>query len=76
MIYPIRAGDGYVISSRSMWLPGVYETERAARYAFRFPVAALQQLTERICWQDGEDRAITWADLRAAREAAAEGSAS
>jgi hypothetical protein len=67
MIHPTRSGDGYVISSRGMWLPGVYETERAARYAFRFPDEVLQDLSERIC-RDG--RVITSADLRAAREGA------
>ncbi len=33
----IHEVDGeYVISSGRVWLPGVYATERAARYAFRF----------------------------------------
>lgn len=26
----------YCISSNQVWLPGVYESERAAKYAFRF----------------------------------------
>jgi hypothetical protein len=65
MIYPSSSGNGYLISSRGMWLPGVYESERAARYAFRFPDAVLQELTERICHAG---RVITFADLRAERE--------
>ena len=35
MIHKVE--DHYVISSRQVWLPGAYDTERAAKYAFRFP---------------------------------------
>jgi len=38
----------YVISSRSVWLPGVYASERAARYAFRFSNATLQALQDSV----------------------------
>ena len=63
--------DGtFLISSRGCWLPGIYDSERAARYAFRFGDAALQGLSERICRIDGESRAITMDDLREARVAA------
>ncbi len=34
VIYPVD--NGYIISSGGVWLPGVYASERAARYAFRF----------------------------------------
>ena len=41
----IHGVNGYfVISSHEVWLPGVYESERAARYAFRFSDARLQAL--------------------------------
>lgn len=38
-IYPVTDDDGrtvYVISSGGHWRTGCYESERAARYAFRF----------------------------------------
>jgi hypothetical protein len=60
-----KTSDGtFVISSRGCWLPGVYATERAGRYAFRFTDEQLSGLTERIC--AGEGRAITSDDLRLA----------
>jgi hypothetical protein len=31
-----RADNEWVISACEVWRPGVYESERAARYAFRF----------------------------------------
>ena len=37
-------GGGYVISSHRVWRPGVYESERAARYAFRFSDDELKSL--------------------------------
>lgn len=40
--------NGYVISSRGCWLPGVYDSERAAKYAFRFPAEALQKLQDSV----------------------------
>lgn len=42
MIYPVEGG--FVISSRGMWLPGVYADERAARYAFRFSNEELDRI--------------------------------
>lgn len=42
MIYPVD--DGFVISSGGVWLPGVYATERAARYAFRFSNEDLERI--------------------------------
>jgi hypothetical protein len=62
------APDGtYVISSHGQWLPGLYDSKRSARYAFRFDTALLQELAHRICTKAGEDRAVTMDDLRAAR---------
>lgn len=45
----IREVEGeFVISSGGVWLPGCYESERAARYAFRFPNATLRRLQETV----------------------------
>ncbi len=38
----------YVISSHHAWLPGAYESERAARYAFRFSHEQLQKLQDSV----------------------------
>lgn len=59
--------DGYVISSRGGWLPGVYATARAARWAFRFDDATLVRLRDAVCVR--EHRRITSDDLRTARKA-------
>lgn len=56
------------ISSRGGWLPGIYDSERTARYAFRFGDDILQRLSDRICRFDTENRPITMDDLRKARE--------
>lgn len=66
MIHVLDDGT-HVISSRGMWLPGNYDSDQSARYAFRFRNEVLQELQERICHKDGENRAITMDDLRAAR---------
>jgi hypothetical protein len=68
MITKVDAADGYVISSHGMWLPGLYDSERTARYAFRFPDATLQRLQDEINHYQRQDRSITMADLRAARQ--------
>lgn len=60
MIHKLDGQPGYVISSRRCWLPGVYATERAARYAFRFPNALLEALTDL-------GRPITSDDLKATK---------
>lgn len=65
MIY--RVDDGYVISSRGMWLNGNYDSERAAKYAFRFPDATLSRLEKEI--NQAQQRSITFEDLQAARKA-------
>jgi hypothetical protein len=38
----------YQISSHQVWLPGVYDSERAARYACRFKDADLQALQDSV----------------------------
>jgi hypothetical protein len=62
---------GYVISSHRVWLPGIYEDERTARYAFRLPDDALQRLQDAANARtpDGTGGTITWGDV--AKEAAA-----
>jgi hypothetical protein len=76
VIYPPEPGaqyphNGYTISSGGSWLPGIYETEAAARYAFQFDNATLQSLSDKVCSVLGEDRQITTDDLRAQKEMAA-----
>lgn len=60
MIRRTEAGD-YVISSRGRWLPGVYEDERTARWAFHFSDADLQRLQNRAGMR--AVRVITHEDL-------------
>lgn len=42
MIYEVE--DGYVISSGGTWLPGKYESKKAARLAFRLTDKQLNDL--------------------------------
>lgn len=52
------------ISSRHCWLPGCYENERAASYAFRFENAELQRLQDAANERaGGTGGVITFADL-------------
>jgi hypothetical protein len=60
--------QGFSISSHGCWLPGIYDSERTARYAFRFENAVLQRLSEQICHIG--NRLISMDDLRAAKELA------
>lgn len=63
-----KTDDGaYVISSRHQWLPGAYDSERTAKYAFRFPDEVLRKLTYKIC-NPNTGKTITMDDLRKARE--------
>lgn len=41
-----KVSDGYIISSGGSWKPGVYDSERTARYAFRFKDDVLQRLQD------------------------------
>lgn len=45
MIYNINGL--FVISSRGVWLPGVYATKEAAQFAFQFDYETLKQLREK-----------------------------
>jgi hypothetical protein len=55
----------YSISSRGIWLPGIYETAAVARWACQFDYDALRKLANRVC--AGEQRPITRADLGSLR---------
>ena len=61
----------YQISSCGGWLPGVYDSERAARYAFRFTGADLQALQDAVNARiaDPEQRVITFEMLQEYRRA-------
>jgi hypothetical protein len=59
VIYAV--GDRYVISSRGVWLPGAYDSKRAARYAFRFSISELADTSRRVNVISG--RSITFDDL-------------
>ena len=60
-----KVDNHYVISSRQVWMPGAYESERAARYAFRFTDAELQALQDSV----NPGGVITFVMLQEARRA-------
>lgn len=65
MIYPID--NGYTISAYRSWLPGVYESERAARNAFKLDDEVLQNLMDAAnARAGGSGGTITEADVRCA----------
>lgn len=67
-IYPCEDGT-CCISSNQVWLPGVYENERCARYAFRFSDSVLQQLmNEANVREGGVGGTITYGDLKLAKQ--------
>ncbi len=47
MIEKLENGH-YVISSHHVWVPGSYDSERAAKYAFRFTDEVLRGLQESV----------------------------
>ena len=56
----------YVVSAYGVWLPGAYESERAARFAFRFSSEELQALQESANLRtQGRGGIIAWSDLNA-----------
>lgn len=64
MIFSPQPGQtGYTISSRHVWLPGRYDTERTARWAFYFPNHLLQRAQVEINIR--QQREITRDDLLA-----------
>lgn len=68
MIYPVDSG--FVISSQSVWMPGVYANRRAANYAFRFSDDELQALQDREnAANGGNGGVITFEMLQAVAKA-------
>ena len=71
-IYKIVDADAsvtYCISSHHTWLPGVYESIKAARYAFRFTNEELEELqTSANLRAAGSGGMITFAALQALRQ--------
>lgn len=58
----------FVVSSRGVWLPGCYESERAAKYALRFDELTLHGLQKAANKRNGgTGGVITFEDLQAAR---------
>lgn len=47
MIHKVKEGV-FSISYRQMWLPGAYDSERTALYAFRFDYGLLQELQDSV----------------------------
>ena len=60
MIYKLEDGT-YVISSHQVWMPGVYDTERTANYAFKFSDEELHSLGKD---ENGGWKLITFEDLQ------------
>jgi len=72
MIHRINGkyGPTFAIASGGVWRPGCYNSERAARYAFRFPDGALRRLQDQVNERepDHERRVITFEMLRQLRK--------
>jgi hypothetical protein len=65
-----KVGNAFVISSRQMAIPGCYDTERTAKYAFRFPNAELQRIQDKVndSEPDHEKRVISFEMLQKLRK--------
>lgn len=63
MIYSTPHSE-FIISSGGVWLPGVYESVRAARYAFRFNDEILSSLQLE---KNKTTKVITFKDLKERR---------
>lgn len=64
-----RVGNEWVISACEVWRPGVYESERAARYAFRFTDGELTAAqAEANARHGGPGGVITFEQLREMRQ--------
>lgn len=58
----------FQISFNHSWMPGIFDSEVAARYGARFPDASLMSLQEAANAREGRERSlITMEDLRAER---------
>ena len=65
-----KVDNAFVISSNGVWLPGSFSSERAAKYAFRFPNKVLQSLQDKknYATEDYDKRVISFEDLQSARK--------
>lgn len=70
-VFKLDDGSGYVIGSGHRWLPGVYDTDKTARYAFQFSDLELAAIQNRKNGETPAGGTITLADLRAVRVARA-----
>lgn len=64
MVYYVSESGRYVVSSGGTWIPGSYDSERAAKYACRFTDRELQSLQDEL-----QGRAITFEMLQQLRRA-------
>lgn len=55
-----------VIGAGGVWLPGCYENERAARFAFRLSDEAKAELRDAAI--EAGNKVITWQDIKNYRE--------
>ncbi len=63
------ANGGYCISSHRVWMPGHYESEAAAKYAFRFTDDQLSRLQKAANDRAGQEGGtITMQDLKEERK--------
>lgn len=62
-----KTGNAYAISKDQVAIPGCYDSERAAKYAFRFSNKELQTLQDEVNDRepDYEKRVITFEMLQA-----------
>jgi len=61
-----QTDDGaWVVSAHQVWVPGSFETERAAKFTLRLTVDQQYALRDEINIK--QDRLITWDDVKAAR---------
>lgn len=64
-----KVNNGYVISSRNVWVPGLYADEATALYAFQFKDKELQQLQDEANANNGgTGGVITMQMLRSLRD--------
>ena len=55
--------DGlFIISANGVWLPGCYESKRAANFAFRVSDKAKEELRNNACINN--NGVITWQDIK------------
>ena len=63
MIYK-NDDNTFCISSRKVWIPGIYADEKTAKYAFKFPNSELQNLQDE---KNKTNSIISFSDLQILR---------